>query len=141
MPVPVNDVVDIERAGETFVRAINAGDISALSDFFAPKAVILPPARAAIQGANVATFLRNMAMQNEGLRMMSSDMEPLGPDAVRETGTLSMRVKQRKAERVAYKYLMIWQRQGPAWKLSSLVWNRAPADRNAADTAGGDGEM
>lgn len=141
MSIPVNDVVAIEQAGDVLITALNAGDISALSDFFAPNAILLPPARAAAKGEGLIPFLRNMALANEGLKLLSADMESLGPDAVRDTGTLSLRVKQQKGERTAFKYLMLWQRVGGTWKLSSLVWNRAPANRRAARAEGGSGDM
>lgn len=143
MTIPVNDVVAVEQAGDLLIRSINAGDISALSDLFAPNAIVLPPARAATQGQALVPFFRNMAMANEHLKMLSSDMQPMGPDAIRDVGTLSLRVKQQKGARIAYKYLMLWQRVGAAWKLSSMVWNRAPENRRAApgQTGGGSGEM
>ncbi len=129
MSIPVEDVVAIERAGEIFIKAINNGEISALSDFFAPNAMILPPGRGTVKGPSMAGFFSNMALQNEGLKLMSSDMEALGGDAVRDSGTLSMRVKQQRDERVAYKYLMLWHKIGTTWKLSSMMWNRAPQNR------------
>ena len=140
MPLPVKDINSIDKAGEFLVRAINEGDISAVSGFFAPNAVLLPPGRPQSQGSAIPDFLRNMALQNQGVRLLSTEMEELAPDTVRDTGTLSMRVKRQRGERVFYKYLIVWQRVGADWKLSTMVWNRAaPVNREGGRGSGASG--
>ena len=151
MSIPVEDLVTIENASEKLATALNKGDISAISDMFSPNAVVLAPARNMAKGGSIMEFLRNMALQNEGVRLLSTEMEPFGENAVRDLGTLSLRIKRQKGERVFYKYMMLWQKVGSEWKLSTMIWNRAAmqkpnrAQANAqasAQAAGqGTGEM
>lgn len=129
MSITTQDSIAIEHAGEKLAAALNKGDISLASDLLAENVAVLPPARNAVKGAGVTELLRNMALQSEGFKFMASDMDPFGPAAVREIGTMSMRVKREASERIAYKYLIFWEKVGTEWKLATLVWNRAPVPR------------
>lgn len=142
MSIPVEDLVRLEDATEKLQTALNRGDISALSDLFSSSAVILPPARNQAKGNSILEFLRNMALRNEGIRLLSKEMESFGDDLIRDLGTLSLRMKRERGDRIFYKYMMLWQKVGSEWKLSALMWNRALEGRNPGQAGGqATGEM
>ena len=137
MSISTQDSIAIERASEKLANALNNSDVSLVADLFAETAAVLPPARAVVKGTAVLEFIRRMAVQSEGVKFMATDTDPFGPDLVREIGTMSMRLRRQNQERVSFKYLILWQKVGADWKLASLAWNRAAAQRGAQGQARG----
>ncbi len=139
-----DDIRAIEAAAELLVRGLNRSDISSITDLVTDTSLLLPPARPLSKGQRVVEALRNFALANEGLQMLSTDMEPLGEGVVRDNGTLSVRRKE-SGERAKFRYVLIWQKVGAAWTISTLTWNREPESggrrQGGAGQGGGQGEM
>ena len=137
------DVRAIEAAAELLVRGLNRSDISSITDLVTDGSLLLPPARPLSKGQRVVEALRNFALANEGLQMLSTDMEPLGEGVVRDIGSLSVR-RRESGERSMFRYILIWQKVGATWTISTLTWNREPQAGRRAGGAGqgsGQGEM
>jgi ketosteroid isomerase-like protein len=127
VPNAREDIVAIEAAADLLARGLSTGDISALTDFVTDTTLVLPPARRTVKGQAVVEFWRNLATAMQSVRLLSTDIESIAEGVVRDTGTLSLRPKQRE-ERNFFRYMMLWQKVGDQWTLASMTWNRdAPA--------------
>jgi ketosteroid isomerase-like protein len=47
----------------------------------------------------------------------------LGPSAVREIGTFSLRTKEATPKEITGKYVVVWEKVGKDWKLAADIWN------------------
>ncbi len=139
MPTAREDVLAVEAAAELLVRGLNRGDISSVTDLVTDATMVLPPARRTSKGQAVVEAWRTLAMGNEGIAMLSTDMDTIAEGLVRDVGTLSMRLKQ-SGERSLFRYTMLWQKSGSAWTLVTMTWNReAPAGGRRGGRPGGGG--
>ena len=129
MPNPREDDMAIEAAADLLAEGLNKSDISSLTDLVTEQTVVMPPARATFRGRSVLEFWRNMALRNGGIRLLSTHLDPIGDGVVRDIGTLSLRPRQ--GERISFRYLILWHRVGPHWKLASMTWNRDAQDTDA----------
>ena len=134
----------IEAATDVLVRGLNRSDISSITDFVTEDSLLMPPARPMSKGPRVIEALRNFALANEGVQMLSTHMDGLGEGVIRDVGSLRVR-RRESGERAMFRYILIWQRVGAAWTISTLTWNREPAAggrrQGAAEQGGGQGEM
>ena len=140
MPTAREDALAVEAAADLLVRGLNRADISSVTDLVTDATMILPPARRTSKGQAVVEAWRTIAMGNEGIAILSTDMDTLAEGLVRDVGTLSMRLKQ-SGERSLFRYMMLWQKSGSAWTLVTMTWNReAPAaGRRGGGRPGGGG--
>ena len=51
------------------------------------------------------------------------DVKPLGDAAAREIGTFALTTKSSPPQEIAGKYVVVWQKVGSDWKLSTDIWN------------------
>ena len=132
-----DDILGVEAAAELLVRGLNRADISSLADLVTDATMVLPPARRTAKGEAAIECWRILAMGNEGIAILSTDMDTIAEGLVRDVGTLSMRQKQ-SGERNLFRYMMLWQKSGSAWTLATMTWNReAPAGGRRGSRPGG----
>lgn len=138
------DVLAIEAATDLLVRGLRRGDISSLADLVTDATLVLPAGRRTSKGRAVIEYWRNLAMANDGVQMLSTDVDTLAEGLVRDVGTLSMRAK-RSEEQILFRYSMLWRKVGDAWTVATMTWNRdaAPGGRRrpGGGQAAGDGGM
>lgn len=120
------DVLAVEAAINLLVQGLNKADISSITDLVMDTTLLLPPARPTSRGQAVIKVWRNIAIGQEGIGMMSTQMDTIAEGVIRDVGTLSMRLRQ-SGERSLFRYAMLWQRVGHEWKLATMIWNREPA--------------
>ena len=65
----------------------------------------------------------SMAAQVSDPKVTTRDVKPLGPSAAREIGTFSLKTKGPTLQEVTGKYVVVWEKVGNDWKLSSDIWN------------------
>lgn len=137
-----DDVLAVEAAADLLVRGLNRADISSITELVTETTLVLPPARRTAKGQAVIESWRNLAMGNEGFRIMSTDMDMLADGLVRDVGTLSMRPKQ-SGERAMFRYMVLWQKVGADWKVATMTWNREPpaGGRRGGGQGGGQGAV
>ena len=139
MPNAGENIVAVEAAADLLTRGLSTGDISSLADLVTDTTLVLPPARRTVKGQAVIEFWRNLATAVQSIRLLSTDLESITADVVRDVGTLSLRLKQRE-HRNFFRYVMIWQKVGDRWTLASMTWNRdAPAAGAGGSGRGGQG--
>lgn len=132
-----DDVRAIEAAADLLVRGLNRADISSITDLVTDTTLLMPSARRTAKGKAAIEFWRNFAMANEGIQMLSTDMDTLMPGLVRDIGTLGVRRKQ-SGERAMLRYMALWQKGEAGWTLAAMTWNRdaAPAGRRGQGEGG-----
>jgi ketosteroid isomerase-like protein len=129
MSIGSQELSEIRKHSEQFFAALRRGDVTALEDMHADNAVVLPPNRRIIQGADIQAFWRNMAAQFQNLESTTVGVEPLCKEAAREIGRLRFTPQGEDAEPVLAKYLILWHHTQGSWKISSIVWNRRETDQ------------
>ncbi len=118
-----DDILAVEAATDLLVRGLNRADISSITDLVMETTLLLPPARRTSRGQAVIEAWRNLAMGQEGIGMMSTQMDTIAEGVIRDVGTLSMRLRQ-SGERTLFRYAMLWLRVGGDWKIATMSWNR-----------------
>ncbi len=135
-----DDVRAIEAAADTLVRGLNRADISSITDLMTETTLVMPSGRRTSKGNATIEFWRNFALANEGIQMLSTDMDTLAAGLVRDVGTLSLRRRQ-SGERSLFRYIVLWQKVDAGWTVATMTWNReaAPAGRRGQGGGGRQG--
>src|SRR5215468_8646548 len=116
---------NIDAANAKWVEFFNKGDFDGVASLYTNDAVAFPPGSAMVKGrAAIGAMWKGMAEQVSGPKITTLDVKRLGPTAAREIGTFSLKTKgPTPKEVVTGKYVVIWQRIGRDWKISSDIWN------------------
>jgi ketosteroid isomerase-like protein len=64
-----------------------------------------------------------MAEQVTDPKVTALDIKPLGPSALREIGTFTLKTKAPTPQEVSGKYVVVWEKVGNDWKLAVDIWN------------------
>ena len=114
----------IDAANAKWVEFFNKGDFDGVASLYTNDAVAFPPGSAMVKGrAAIGAMWKGMAEQVSDPKITTLDVKRLGPAAAREIGTFSLKTKGPTPKEVTGKYVVIWQRIGRDWKLSSDIWN------------------
>jgi uncharacterized protein (TIGR02246 family) len=115
---------NIEAANAKWVEFFNKGDFDGVASLYTSDAVAFPPGSAMVKGrAAIGAMWKGMAEQVSDPKITTLDIKRLDPTAAREIGTFSLKTKGPTPKDVTGKYVVIWQRIGRDWKLSSDIWN------------------
>lgn len=123
---------EIDKANEAFAAAFGKGDAAAMAKMYTADARVFPPNSDAIQGADAIQKLWKGAMEMgvKSVKLQATEVEAHG-SVVHEVGSYSMLAADGK-QLDRGKYLVIWKREGNAWKLHRDIWNTnmpAPAGK------------
>jgi uncharacterized protein (TIGR02246 family) len=115
---------NIDAANAKWVEFFNKGDFDGVASLYTNDAVAFPPGSAMVKGrAAIGAMWKGMAEQVSDPKIATLDVKRLGPAAALEIGTFSLKTKGPTPKEVTGKYVVIWQRIGRDWKLSSDIWN------------------
>jgi uncharacterized protein (TIGR02246 family) len=115
---------NIDAANAKWVEFFNKGDFDGVASLYTNDAVAFPPGSAMVKGrAAIGAMWKGMAEQVSDPKITTLDVKRLGPAAALEIGTFSLKTKGPTPKEVTGKYVVIWQRIGRDWKLSSDIWN------------------
>lgn len=118
------DKAAIQNLNDQFARAFNTGDIAAVAAHYTEDALVLPPGAEMVMGRNaILTFWKAASEQIGDIKLTAVDVKPLGNSAAREIGTFSLRTKGSQPQEVSGKYVVVWEKVGPDWKLATDIWN------------------
>jgi ketosteroid isomerase-like protein len=114
---------EIDKANEAFAAAFAKGDAAAIAKMYSTDARVFPPNSDAIQGADAIEKLWKGAMDMgvKSVKLQATEVEAHGA-VVNEVGSYSMLAADGK-QLDRGKYLVIWKREGNAWKLHRDIWN------------------
>jgi uncharacterized protein (TIGR02246 family) len=116
----------IEANTKQFIEAFNKGDAAAVANMYAIDGRVLPPNSEAVEGrANIQKFWQGAI--TAGLKMVSLEithLETQGNLAV-EVGSYTTTVPGAGGATITDKgkYVVVWKRQGRAWKLAVDIFN------------------
>ena len=115
---------EIEAINTKFVELFNKGDFSWLASLYSTDATAFPPGSAMVQGrAAIEAMWKGMAEKVGDPKLTTIDVKPLGPSAAREIGTFALKTKGPTPQEVTGKYVVVWEKVGNDWKLSTDIWN------------------
>ena len=123
-PALGQDKATIEKLNEAWSAAFNRGDAAAVAALYDEDAYVLPEGADMVHGrAAIEAFWRGAVQQLTNARLTTLDVLPLGPDAAREIGTVSLETKATPPKEITGKYAVVWRRVGGTWKLATDIWN------------------
>jgi uncharacterized protein (TIGR02246 family) len=121
----------IEKANAAFVAAFAKGDAAAIAQMYSSDAQVLPPNSEIVSGTEAIQSLWKGAvdMGAKAITLKATETEQHGPAIAHEVGTYTMTGADGK-EIDRGKYVVIWKREGNAWKIHRDIWNTSlPAAR------------
>ena len=116
----------IEANNKKFIEAFNSGDAAAVGGMYASDARLFPPNSQRIDGSQgIQGFWQSLI--NAGVkvvRLETVQVESSG-DIAYEVGNYTLTIPQADKEAITAegKYVVVWKRQGPNWKLTADIWN------------------
>ena len=124
VPAMAQDKATIQSLNDKFAQAFNAGDAAGVAALYTEEAVILPPGAEMMKGRSaIQSFWKSAAEGVSDLKLVATDVKPLGTDAARGIGSFTLKTKGQQAQEVVGKYVVIWQKVGNEWKLATDIWN------------------
>ena len=115
---------EIEAVNAKWIEFFNKGDFAGVASLYTEDATAFPPGAAMVKGrAAIAEMWKGMAEQVSDPQLTTLDVKPLGPSAAREIGTFSLKTKGPTPKEITGKYVVVWEKVGNDWKLSSDIWN------------------
>lgn len=121
---PAQDRAMIQQLNEVWMAAFNKGDAAALAAMYTEDAYVLPAGAEMVKGrAAIEGFWRRAVQQFGDARLTALDVLPLGPEAAREIGAVTLTTKNQPPQEIVGKYVVIWRKVGGEWKLAIDIWN------------------
>ena len=118
------DQATIAKLNNAWTAAFNKGDAQAVAAMYAEDAYVLPPGSDIVKGrAAIEAFWRQAAQQMGDAKLTTLDVLPLGRNAAREIGTVTLKTKSQPPQEVVGKYAVVWRKIGGQWKLATDIWN------------------
>jgi uncharacterized protein (TIGR02246 family) len=118
------DKATIEKLNDAWAAAFNEGDATGVAAMYAEDAYVLPPGSGIVKGrAAIEGFWRQATQQLGDAKLTTLDVMPLGPDAAREIGTVTLKTKGQPPQEVIGKYAVVWRKIDGQWKLVTDIWN------------------
>ena len=123
-PALAQDKATIEKLNDVWAAAFNKGDAAAVAALYTEDAYVLPPGSEMVKGrAAIEAFWRQAAQQLTAAKLTAGDVLPLGPEAAREIGTVTLKTRSQPPQEVVGKYVVVWRKTGGDWKLAADIWN------------------
>ena len=124
VPCAAQDKATIDKLNESFIAALQKGDMMAIGQMYMEDAYLLPSGAEMVKGrAAIQAFWTKAAEGIADFKLSTLDVKPLGSDAAREVGTFTLKGKGQQSQEVTGKYVVVWQKVGSEWKLATDIWN------------------
>ena len=124
VPCAAQDKATIDKLNESFIAALQKGDMMAIGPMYMEDAYLLPSGAEMVKGrAAIQAFWTKAAEGIADFKLSTLDVKPLGSDAAREVGTFTLKGKGQQSQEVTGKYVVVWQKVGSEWKLATDIWN------------------
>jgi len=122
VPALAQDKATIERLNDAWTAAFNKGDAAAVAALYTEDAHVLPPGADMVKGRSaIEAFWRRAAQQMGEAKLTTLDVQPLGPRAAREIGTVTLKTKSQPPQEITGKYAVVWRKVGGKWKLATDI--------------------
>jgi uncharacterized protein (TIGR02246 family) len=119
MIAPANaQKAQIEAVNAKWIELFNKGDFVGVASLYTKDATALPPGSGMVKGRTaIAAMWKSMAEQVSDPKVTTLEIKRLGPLAVREIGTFSLKTKGPTPKEITGKYVV------GTWKLGADIWN------------------
>ena len=128
----------IDKAGKAFAEAFGRGDTKAVANFYSEDAVAFPPDGNMVEGRPAIEALWK-SFRETGAKSMAFEVIDVvsSGNLAAETGiaTLAIQAMGGTTTEVKVKYVVVWKKQGGAWKLYRDIWNAMPSAATPAAAA------
>ncbi|MGY4236110.1 uncharacterized protein (TIGR02246 family) [Bradyrhizobium sp. USDA 4449] len=115
---------EIDANNAKWLELFNKGDFSGIASLYSADAIALPPGSAMVKGRTaIEAMWKSMAEQVTDPKLTTLDVKPLGSSAAREIGTFVLKTKGASPQEVSGKYVVVWEKVGEDWKLTTDIWN------------------
>jgi uncharacterized protein (TIGR02246 family) len=115
---------DIEAVNARWTEYFNKGDFAGVASLYTEDATAFPPGAAMVKGrAAIGEMWKAMAEKVSDPKVTTLDVKPLGPSAVLEIGTVSLKTKGPTPQEISGKFVVVWEKVGADWKLAADIWN------------------
>ena len=115
---------DIEAVNARWTEYFNKGDFAGVASLYTEDATAFPPGAAMVKGrAAIGEMWKAMAEKVSDPEVTTLDVKPLGPSAVLEIGTVSLKTKGPTPQEISGKFVVVWEMVGADWKLAADIWN------------------
>ncbi|MGY3240121.1 MULTISPECIES: YybH family protein [unclassified Bradyrhizobium] len=115
---------EIDANNAKWLELFNKGDFSGIASLYSADAIALPPGSAMVKGRTaIEAMWKSMAEQVTDPKLTTLDVRPLGSSAAREIGTFVLKTKGASPQEVSGKYVVVWEKVGEDWKLTTDIWN------------------
>ena len=115
---------EIEAVNARWTEYFNKGDFAGIASLYTEDATAFPPGAAMVKGrAAIGEMWKAMAEKVSDPKVTTLDVKPLGPSAVLEIGTVSLKTKGPTPQEICGKFVVVWEKVGADWKLAADIWN------------------
>jgi uncharacterized protein (TIGR02246 family) len=123
-PGYAQDNATVQRLADQFAEAFNKNSAAGVGDMYTDEAVLIPPEADTRMGRrDIQAFWTQQAREAENLTVTLLDVKPIGPDAARAVLRSEVTPKGPRAQHVTARNVIVLQKVGADWKVSTHTWN------------------
>ena len=102
---------EIEAVNAKWTEHFNKGDFAGVASLYTEDATAFPPGGAMVKGrAAIGEMWKSMAEKVSDPKVTTLEVKPLGPSAVLEIGTVSLKTKGPTPQEVTGKFIVVWEK-------------------------------
>ena len=136
-PGYAQDNATVQRLADQFAEAFNKNSAAGVGDMYTDEAILIPPEADTRMGRrDIQAFWTQQAKEAENLTVTLLDVKPIGPDAARAVLRSEATTKGPQAHHVTARNLIVLQKMGADWKLSTHIWNYDRPSRRIREDEG-----
>ncbi|MCH7806619.1 MAG: DUF4440 domain-containing protein [Proteobacteria bacterium] len=122
-PAGVDYMAEIKAVNAEFEAYYNAGDAAGVGTLYTEDAMLLPPGGPAVSGneAMVAFWRELMASGLAGIELIDDEVFGMGNTATARGHFVGFDADGNEIG--TGKYMVVWKKDGGAWKLHRDIWN------------------
>jgi ketosteroid isomerase-like protein len=123
-PALALDKATIEKMNAGFTAAFNSGDFASAAELYSEDAYVLPPGAEIVRGrGSIQSFWAKASETVGDVNLTTLELTPLGNSLAREIGAFSGKTKGSQPQDIGGKYVVIWEKVGDDWKITTDIWN------------------
>lgn len=140
-PSRAQDNATVQKLADRFAEAFNKNAASGVGEMYTEDATLVPPRADIRMGRrDIEAFWTLQAKQAENLTVTVLDVKALGPEAARAVVRSEMTTKGPQPQALTGRNVVVLQKVGPDWKLSTHIWNYSQDPATQERREGGDRE-
>src|SRR5215207_8775693 len=133
-PGYAQDNATVQRLADQFAEAFNKNSAADVGDMYTDEAILIPPEADTRMGRrDIQAFWTQQAKEAENLTVTLLDVKPIGPDVARAVLRSEATAKGPQAQHVTARNVIVLQKMGADWKVSTHIWNSERPSRRFRD--------